>query len=63
MPRLYRTPLPDDHPMIERERELIGRVTQAMETAREGRDGAYERMFDAIYNAADRAGAGRSGNP
>ncbi len=57
-----RTPLPDDHPMIERERELIGQVTQAMETAREGRDGVYERMFDAIYNAADWAGAGRLGN-
>ena len=44
-----RHPLPTDHPLIERERESIGEVTQALERARESRDAGYEQLFDRLY--------------
>jgi len=57
-----RAPLSRDHPMIARERELIGRVTDAMEMAREARDGAYEQVFNLMYGGASPRGAGSPGN-
>ena len=53
-----RAPLPQDHPMIARERAQIDQATQALETARKARDRAYEQAFDLLYGAA---GTGRPG--
>ncbi len=44
-----RHPLPQDHPLIEREREAIGEVTQALENVLEVRDAAQGRIFANIY--------------
>jgi hypothetical protein len=44
-----RVPLASDHPMVAREREFIGQVAQAVETAREGRDSTYEQFFNLLY--------------
>ncbi len=44
-----RRPLPDDHPLIEREREAIGQVSKALENTRRLRDGAEERAFALLY--------------
>ncbi len=51
-----RRPLPDDHPLIERERETIGQVSKALENTRRLRDGAEERAFALLYgDAGERA--------
>jgi hypothetical protein len=44
-----RSPLPEDHPLVEKERELIGQVSGALKTAREARDSAYEQAFTGLY--------------
>lgn len=44
-----RNPLPQDHPLIEKEREFIGQVSEAMENARKARDDAYEQTFGLLY--------------
>lgn len=44
-----RTPLPDDHPLIESEREWIGQASEALESARTIRDEAYEQVFNLLY--------------
>jgi hypothetical protein len=44
-----RRPLPEDHPLIEKEREFIGQVSDAMENAREARDSTYEQTFGLLY--------------
>ncbi len=44
-----RNPLPNDHPMIERERQLIGQISEAIEKARKVRDTAYEQTFSLLY--------------
>lgn len=44
-----RTPLPDDHPLIEQERERISQVSEAMEQVREWRDAGYEQTFNQLY--------------
>jgi hypothetical protein len=47
-----RHPLPQDHPLIEKEREFIGQVSEALENARLGRDRAYEQAFEMLYGTA-----------
>lgn len=44
-----RTPMPEDHPLLEKEREFIGQVSEAMADARKARDSAYEQTFGLIY--------------
>jgi len=46
-----RRPLPRDQPLIAREHEAIGEVTQALETLRKARDAAYEQMFNLLYGS------------
>jgi len=52
-----RTPLPDDHRLIENERALIAQLTQAMETAREERDSAYQQVFGLLFGGLGVSGA------
>jgi hypothetical protein len=54
-----RQPLPTDHPALDKEREFIGQVSEAIETARKARDSAYERVFDLIYGGPAALGLGR----
>ena len=42
-------PLAQDNPLIEREREAIGQVTQALEKIREARDAVYEQAFGLLF--------------
>jgi len=44
-----RTPLPEDHPLLEEEREVIEHASQAIEQATSLRDAAEERAFGFIY--------------
>ncbi len=44
-----RHPLAHDNPLIEREREAIGKITQALERARETRDATSEQVFKLIF--------------
>ena len=44
-----RQPLPKDHPLIEREHEAIGKVSEALENVRKARDAVQERMFTNMY--------------
>ncbi len=44
-----RRPLPREQPLIRREREAIGEITQALENARKARDAAYEQTFGLLY--------------
>lgn len=44
-----RQPLPQDQPLLRRERETIADVTQALEHLRKIRDAAYEQMFHLAY--------------
>jgi hypothetical protein len=44
-----RQPLAQDHPLIEREREVIGEITQTLEDLRKARDAACERTFSLLY--------------
>ena len=52
-----RQPLPQDHPLIEREREAIGEVTQALENARKARDDACDQAFSLLYGDTSGGGA------
>ena len=56
-----RVPLPEDHPLLEREREFIDQVGQAIKTVREARDSASERLFDLIYGTSPWPNASRAG--
>ncbi len=50
-----RVPLPEDHPLLEKERAFIAQVSEAMENAREARDGATEQTFGLLYgNSGER---------
>ncbi len=44
-----RTPLPDDHSLIQNERDIIAQTFEAIERAREIRDRAYEQAFELLY--------------
>ncbi len=44
-----RTPLSGDHPLVEQERELIGQVSDAIETARTARDDTYQQIFHLFF--------------
>lgn len=44
-----RQPLGQDNPLIEKEREAIGNVTQSLERIREARDAGYEKAFNLLY--------------
>jgi len=44
-----RQPLPREQPLIQREREAIGEVTEALASARKARDAAYEQTFSLLY--------------
>ncbi|TQF85212.1 DUF3141 domain-containing protein [Elioraea sp. Yellowstone] len=44
-----RQPLPQDHPLLVRERAAMGDVTRALEKVREGRDTVYEGTFRLLY--------------
>ena len=57
-----RTPLPEDHPLVEKERELIAQVSDAMENAREARDSAHEQTFGLLYGGANLSDASRPGS-
>jgi hypothetical protein len=46
-----RNPLPEDHPMVEKEREFIGQISQGIEAARELRDAGSELAFTLLYGA------------
>lgn len=52
-----RHPLAGDHPLMVREAEMIAAVTDAVEAARERRDGGLERLFHLIYGGASGLGA------
>lgn len=57
-----RKPLPEDHPLIEKERELFDEISTAIERARVGRDASYEQLFSLLYGGAAVIGpAARSG--
>ena len=56
-----RKPIPQDHPLLERERELIGQVADALEGVREARDSVYEQTFGLLYGGANPPDAGRAG--
>lgn len=45
-----RTPLPDDHHLLQKERKLIAQTSEAMEGAREIRDHAYGHIFNLLYD-------------
>ena len=44
-----RRPLPQDLPLMEREREVIQSVSRALEEVRVARDGLYEQTFKSLY--------------
>jgi hypothetical protein len=44
-----RQPLPQDQPLIERERAAMGEITQTLENVRKARDAAYEQTFGLLY--------------
>ncbi|MEQ9145604.1 MAG: DUF3141 domain-containing protein [Parvibaculaceae bacterium] len=44
-----RIPLPGDHPLLEQEEEMIGRISEAAERVRELRDAGYEQAFHLLY--------------
>lgn len=54
-----RQPLPQEQPLIQREREAIGEVTQALANARKARDAAYEQTFSLLY--ANPSGGAKNG--
>ena len=41
--------LPQDHPLIEKERQVVGQISEAIESARNTRDSAYEQTFRLLY--------------
>jgi hypothetical protein len=56
-----RKPLPEDHPLLERERELFAEFSGAIEQVREWRDAGYEQAFGQLYGQETSA-AGTVGN-
>ena len=44
-----RTPLPQDHPLNRKERQVIEQISEAVESARIARDSAYEQLFLLLY--------------
>ena len=44
-----RTPLPEDHPLLRQERDLIEQVGKTVETGREARDTFLETLFGVLY--------------
>lgn len=44
-----RTPLPQDHPLLEQERNFIKGVSDCIEQVRKARDAGYERVFGLLY--------------
>jgi hypothetical protein len=47
-----RVSLPKDHPLVEKERDLIGHVSRTIENARKVRDGTYEQIFSLLYGTS-----------
>jgi hypothetical protein len=47
-----RVPLPKDHPLVEKERELSGQVSRAIKNARKVRDSTYEHIFSLLYGTS-----------
>jgi hypothetical protein len=47
-----RSPLPEDHPLVEKERDLIGHVSRAIENAINVRDDTYELIFSLLYGTS-----------
>jgi hypothetical protein len=45
-------PVPQDHPLLKKEREFIDQVSKAMENARQARDGVSEQIFDQLYGVS-----------
>ena len=60
MVREDRIPLPGDHPLIARERELIGQVAAGTENARMARDAALQQVFNLLFGGPSAAGASSS---
>jgi hypothetical protein len=52
-----RSSLPEDHPLVEKERDLIGHVSDAIESARKVRDSAFEQTFGVLYGNPSERGA------
>lgn len=48
-----RQPLPEDHPLVARERAAFAQVTKALEDVREARDAGSEQLFSAIYQGPE----------
>jgi hypothetical protein len=44
-----RQPLPDGHPLVAQERQLVGQISAFWEVARRLRDATQERAFKAVY--------------
>ena len=57
-----RHPLSEDHPLLEKERDFIGQVTEAMENVRKARDRAYEQTFGLLHGGANLSDASRPGS-
>jgi hypothetical protein len=47
-----RVPLPKDHPLVEKERDLSGQISRAIENARKVRDSTYEHIFSLLYGTS-----------
>jgi len=47
-----RKPLSPDQPLVQREKEVIGAITQALENARQARDKTSEQIFGWLYGFA-----------
>ena len=45
----HRSPLPQDHPLIEREGRILAQTTERLEQIRKARDAALEQMFVLLY--------------
>jgi hypothetical protein len=56
-----RNPLPQDHSLLEKEREVIGQVSEAMGNARKTRDSAHEQTFGLLYGAESPLGQSAPG--
>jgi hypothetical protein len=54
-----RMPVPQDHPLLKKEREFIDQVSKVMERARKARDGASEHTFDLLYGDSRSGVAGK----
>ncbi len=46
-----RRPLPENHPMLVREREAIAEVTDTLKRLRELRDEGYEKAFSLLFDS------------